>query len=68
MIKITFLGDIMCKQEMLNAFRNENNYDFHEIFEKIKKDFSNSDLVIGNLETPISKNTKKLTGHGGGHL
>ena len=61
MIKITFLGDIMCKQEMLKAFRNENNYDFHEIFEKIKKDFSNSDLVIGNLETPISKNTKKLT-------
>lgn len=32
MIKLTFIGDIMCKQEMLNAFRNGNTYDFHEIF------------------------------------
>lgn len=61
MIKLTFIGDIMCKQEMLNAFRNGNTYDFHEIFEKMKEDFSKSNLVIGNLETPISKNTNKLT-------
>lgn len=61
MIKLTFLGDIMCKQELLEVYKNKNEYDFSEIFCKMKNYFEKSSLVIGNLETPISKNEKELT-------
>lgn len=61
MIKLTFLGDIMCKKELLEVYKKENEYDFSDIFCKMKSYFEKSDLVIGNLETPISKNEKELT-------
>lgn len=61
MIRLTFIGDIMCKKELVKAFKTGNTYDFHEIFEKMEKDFAESDLVIGNLETPISKENSILT-------
>ncbi len=61
MIKLTFLGDIMCKQELLKVYKKGNEYDFSEIFSEMRNYFEKSDLVIGNLETPISKNKKELT-------
>lgn len=60
-MKVTFVGDIMLEKESLNAYRNGDKYDFSEMFEKIKKLFSESDLILGNLETPITKNKEKLT-------
>lgn len=61
MIKLTFLGDIMCKKELIEAFKVNNGYDFHEIFVKMENYFQKSDLIIGNLETPISKDIKDLS-------
>ena len=61
MIKLTFLGDIMCKKEILDAFKINKGYDFHEIFDKMEEYFNTSDLVIGNLETPISKDLNAMT-------
>ena len=52
--KITFIGDIMCKKEMLKAAARDGGYDFQSCFEGVRALFEESDLVIGNLETPIS--------------
>ena len=61
MIKLTFLGDIMCKKELIEAFKVPEGYNFHAIFEKMEEYFRKSDIVIGNLETPISKNDGNFT-------
>lgn len=61
MIKCTFLGDIMCKAELIDAFDNNNKYDFSPMFAKMKNIFSQSDFVMGNLETPISFDNSGLT-------
>ena len=61
MIKLTFVGDIMCKKQILEAYKIKSGYNFSEIFEKMKDEFKNSDFVIGNLETPITKNEELLT-------
>lgn len=61
-IKLTFVGDIMCKAEMLDCYRDKKgNYDFSDVFESMKKYFANADFVLGNLETPISVNDTELT-------
>jgi len=52
--KITIVGDIMLKKEMIS---NCNNYD--DIFFNVKSYFDESDLVLANLETPIVKNFDK---------
>lgn len=54
--KITILGDVMLKKEMINK---ENKYDY--IFSNVKDFFKESNLVIGNLETPISHNAEGKT-------
>lgn len=61
MIKLTFVGDIMCKRELVQAYKVGNKYDFSEIFEEMSCYFEESDLVFGNLETPISFDNKDLT-------
>ena len=61
-IKLTFVGDIMCKAEMVDCYRDETgNYDFSGVFEGMKKYFTDADLVLGNMETPISVNSAELT-------
>ena len=64
-IKITFTGDIMCSKEMNDACRlydGENgNYDYRQIFDKIKPMLQESNLVIGNLETPVAGERKEYT-------
>ena len=61
MIKCTFLGDIMCKAELIDAFDNNHKYDFSPMFARMKHIFSQSDFVMGNLETPISFDNSGLT-------
>jgi poly-gamma-glutamate synthesis protein (capsule biosynthesis protein) len=61
-VKLTFLGDVMCKAQMLPAYQKEDGtYNFESIFEGMKAYFSMSNFVLANLETPISENNQNLT-------
>jgi len=51
--KITFTGDILCKKQMLESARTTDGYDFGSVFAGVRHLLTDSDLVIGNLETPI---------------
>lgn len=62
MVKISVLGDIMCEGPFLNAARRKNGeYDFDTAFSEIRSYLSNSDYVIGNLETPITEKNDHIT-------
>ena len=62
-VKLTFLGDIMCKAEMLPAFENAGEgYCFDSLFAQMKPLFKTADYVFANLETPISFDDLDLTG------
>lgn len=54
-LKISCCGDIMCLKEQLAAISNlpDRQEAFNSIFTHAKPLFRNSDLVIGNLETPV---------------
>ena len=53
--KITILGDIMCEPRLLKAARTrDGSYCFSGVFQNIKGLLSESDYVIGNLETPLA--------------
>lgn len=55
MIKISFLGDIMCESPFLEAARkNDGSYDFVQSFQGLAEHLSLSNIVVGNLETPIA--------------
>lgn len=60
-LKITFLGDILCQMQMLDAYRHGNEYNFDSIFSPSTKLLKKSDYVIANLETPISEDNTNLT-------
>lgn len=60
-IKCTFLGDVMCKSELIEAFRSETGFDFQDMFSKVSPFLKQSDLVFANLETPISLDNSDLT-------
>lgn len=61
MVKLTFLGDVMCKAQMIPAYKTLDGYNFDSIFEKMSEYFDNSDYVLANLETPISVDNSELT-------
>ena len=61
MIKLMFLGDVMCKLQMLQVYNKSDSYDFSEVFSAMEKYFKKSDMVVANLETPISRDNSKLT-------
>lgn len=61
MVKLTFLGDTMCKPQMLETYKTDNGYNFDSIFVKMKDYFKNSDYVLANLETPVSFDNSDLT-------
>lgn len=50
--KISFLGDIMCEKPFLDAAMKHNNNSFYGFLDPCKDLFKQSDLVVGNLETP----------------
>ena len=54
MIKISFLGDIMCEPLLLKAAKIHNTYDFSRVFLNVKGLLADSDYVVGNLETPLA--------------
>ena len=53
MIKISFLGDIICQLPFLKAAQKRNN-DFYSAFENLQPLLQDSDYVVANLETPIA--------------
>lgn len=53
MIKLTFIGDIMCQREQ-NVALARNGLSYEDSFKKVARLFKESDYVIGNLETPIA--------------
>lgn len=61
MIKLTFFGDIMCKKQMIDAFKIDDIWDFNDLFSEVSNITANSDYVFGNLETPISFDNTNLT-------
>lgn len=61
LIKLTFLGDTMCKNKLFDKYIKTNEYDFSPIFRETKLFFENSDFVAANLETPISIDNTNLT-------
>ena len=55
MIKMSFIGDIMCEPLLLKAAkRQDGTYDFSGVFEHVKPLLDQSDYVVGNLETPLA--------------
>ena len=53
MIKISFLGDILCQLPFLKAAQKRGN-DFYTAFEGLQPLLQDSDYVVANLETPIA--------------
>lgn len=60
-MKITFVGDIMCKKEIIHGYAENNKLDFTSMFSNTKTLFNKSDLVFGNMETPITIDREKYT-------
>lgn len=52
MIRISFLGDIMCEKPFLKAARRGASYDFSGFLKPCQELFGNSNYIIGNIETP----------------
>lgn len=66
MIKITFLGDILCDNDIagtMDKYLSESSakYEFSGVFRNIEPLLKKSDYVIANLETPIARYNKELT-------
>lgn len=62
MIKISFIGDLLCEEPFLHAAKKEDgSYDFHDAFTGMKAICAASDYVIGNLETPFVGSKQRLT-------
>jgi len=54
-VKITFTGDIMCDRLTVAGYKKpDGTFDFSEMFDECKDYFSQSDFVVGNLETPVA--------------
>ena len=54
-MKVTFLGDIMIEPPVLKAAKRKGGtYDFRGVFSRTKALLSESDFVVGNLETPLA--------------
>ena len=59
--RVTFLGDALCNPPMLEGHATADGYDFRPVFAPLRDLFSRSDLVVANLETPLSPNGADLT-------
>ena len=59
LIKMTFLGDMLCEREQIAAVRRRHS-DYGEVFAQVKHLWSDSDYVVANLETPLAGREYKL--------
>ncbi len=63
MIKLSFVGDIMCEMQQTDASCKNGKYNYKSCFEDVKRDFENSDIFVGNLETPLAGEHLGYTNH-----
>lgn len=62
MIKISFVGDIMCQKWLLKAAKKKDgSFDFTSVFQNMKEIFAASDYVVGNLETVCAGKKNRYT-------
>ncbi len=54
MYKISFTGDLVCDKPLLAAAEKEGSYNFEDVFRNLKELFSQSEYVVGALETTFS--------------
>lgn len=64
-VKMTVVGDIMCHDTQFKDAYNSSTdtYDFSHVFREVKEHFTNSDLVIGNLETTFAGKQRGYSGY-----
>lgn len=53
-ISLLFTGDLLCQENILNAYRTENGFDFSPCFHYVRPLLKSADFTAGNLETPIA--------------
>ena len=53
-ISLLFTGDLLCQENILNAYRTEDGYDFSPCFHFVRPLLKSADFTAGNLETPIA--------------
>jgi len=64
LIKLSFLGDIMCEMPLLKASHIiGDDYNFDDVFKEMKPIFEQSDYVVGNLETICAGKESGYTNH-----
>lgn len=59
-VKVSIVGDIMCEPYLIRSAKKDGGYDFSALFEGVNSLLSQSDYVIGNLETPITGQNDRL--------
>ena len=63
MVKISFVGDIMCEKPLQKCYQKHGDDTFNKVFEKTKSLFAESDYVVGNLETVFAGKAQGYTNH-----
>lgn len=63
MIKISFVGDIMCEKPLQNYSQNYDKNGYEKVFMKTRNLFNESDYVVGNLETVFAGEEAGYTNH-----
>lgn len=53
-LNLLLAGDLMCQRKQQQAAFNGKDYDFNYAFDYVREILSSGDIVIGNLETPVS--------------
>lgn len=52
--KISFIGDLTVDKPLLTySHLGNNKFNFDKVFNRVREDFRNTDLVVGNLETTL---------------
>ena len=61
MKKITFFGDIMCEPPVLaGAKQKDGSYNFDYVFARTQSLLDEADYRVGNLETPLAGDPKRI--------
>lgn len=53
-VKVTFTGDLLCSQSIIEGCKTDCGYNFQPLFERGESALHQSDYVVGNLETPVA--------------
>lgn len=52
-ISLLFVGDLMQHQAQIDAARQGDGYNYNDCFRHVKKEISEADMAIGNLEVTL---------------